>query len=91
MSEREFNTILVNNADFLKPFAVNLTRDADAASDLYQETLYKALANQEKYKPGTNKGREMTSAIRENRISKNRLMYLYMLPDCGFNFFDHGG
>ena len=54
MSEREFNSILITNADFLKPFAVNLTRDADAASDLYQETLYKALANQEKYKPGTN-------------------------------------
>lgn len=54
MSEREFNTILLTNADFLKPFAINLTRDSEAASDLYQETLYKALANQEKYKSGTN-------------------------------------
>lgn len=54
MSEREFNTILVTHSDFLKPFAINLTRDSEAASDLYQETLYKALANQEKYTSGTN-------------------------------------
>lgn len=50
----EFNKILLSNADFLKPFAINLTRDTEAANDLYQETLYKALANQEKYNVGTN-------------------------------------
>ncbi|HRE39410.1 MAG TPA: RNA polymerase sigma factor [Chitinophagaceae bacterium] len=54
MSTTEFNQMLVNNADFLKPFAINLTRDTEAANDLYQETLYKALANQEKYNVGTN-------------------------------------
>jgi RNA polymerase sigma factor (sigma-70 family) len=50
----EFNKLLVSNADFLRPFAINLTRDYEAANDLYQETLYKALANQEKYHAGTN-------------------------------------
>jgi len=45
MSSVEFNQMLLSNADFLKPFAVNLTRDTEAANDLYQETLYKALAN----------------------------------------------
>ena len=54
MSTTEFNQMLVSNADFLKPFAINLTRDTEAANDLYQETLYKALANQEKYHVGTN-------------------------------------
>lgn len=54
MSSIEFNEMLLNNADFLKPFAINLTRDTEAANDLYQETLYKALANQEKYNSGTN-------------------------------------
>ena len=54
MSSPEFSQMLVRNADFLKPFAINLTRDTDAANDLYQETLYKALANQEKYNAGTN-------------------------------------
>jgi len=54
MSVVEFEELLVDNSDFLKPFAINLTRDNEAAKDLYQETLYKALANQEKYNAGTN-------------------------------------
>ena len=54
MSRIEFNEMLLSNADFLKPFAINLTRDTEAANDLYQETLYKALANHDKYNAGTN-------------------------------------
>jgi RNA polymerase sigma factor (sigma-70 family) len=54
MSSIEFNQMLVNNAEFLKPFAITLTRDSEAAQDLYQETLYRALANKEKYHVGTN-------------------------------------
>jgi RNA polymerase sigma factor (sigma-70 family) len=54
MSTNEFNQMLLNNVDFLKPFAVTLTHDAEKAKDLYQETLYRAITNQEKYKVGTN-------------------------------------
>ncbi len=54
MATTEFNDLLIDNADFLKPFAVNLTKDNETANDLYQETLYKALANHEKYNAGTN-------------------------------------
>jgi len=54
MSTFEFNQLLLNNAEFLKPFAVTLTRDNEAAKDLFQETLYRALANREKYNVGTN-------------------------------------
>ena len=54
MSAIEFNEMLLGNAEFLKPFAINLTRDTEAANDLFQETLYKALANKEKYNAGTN-------------------------------------
>lgn len=54
MSTVEFNKMLVNNAEFLKPFAITLTRDSEAAKDLYQETLYRALANKDKYNVGTN-------------------------------------
>ena len=54
MSGTAFTEMLLSNADFLKPFAVNLTKDTEAANDLYQETLYKALANKEKYSTGTN-------------------------------------
>ena len=54
MSSIEFNQLLVSNADFLKPFAITLTRDSEAAKDLFQETLYRFLANKEKYNVGTN-------------------------------------
>ena len=54
MSAAEFNELLLSNADPLKPFAVSLTHDQEVAKDLFQETLYKALANQDKYSTGTN-------------------------------------
>jgi len=54
MANVDFRKLLVSNADYLKPFAINLTRDAEDAKDLYQETLYKALVNEEKYNMGTN-------------------------------------
>ena len=54
MSIQEFNSLVINNAEGLKPFAVTLTRDTELAQDLYQETLYKAFAHREKYQPGTN-------------------------------------
>jgi len=54
MATIEFNRMLVSNAEFLKPFAATLTRDNEAAKDLFQETLYRALANQDKYNVGTN-------------------------------------
>lgn len=54
MSTQEFNSLVLNHAEGLKPFAITLTRDQETAKDLYQETLYKALAYRDKYTPGTN-------------------------------------
>jgi RNA polymerase sigma factor (sigma-70 family) len=54
MSTQEFNTLILNNVDGLKPFAVTLTKDQEAAKDLFQETIYKAFAHRDKYKPDTN-------------------------------------
>lgn len=54
MSAAEFNELLLCNASPLRPFAVSLTHDQEIAKDLFQETLYKALANQDKYSTGTN-------------------------------------
>lgn len=54
MSSAEFNQMLITNADYLKPFAFTLTRDNETAKDLMQETLFRALANKEKYHVGTN-------------------------------------
>lgn len=54
MANTDFNEILLNNADYLKPFAFTLTRDNETAKDLMQETLFRALANKDKYNVGTN-------------------------------------
>ena len=54
MSTIEFNQMLLTNAEFLRPFAITLTRDNETAKDLFQETLFRALANKEKYNTGTN-------------------------------------
>lgn len=54
MAAIDFNQMLLNNAEFLKPFAATLTRDQEAAKDLYQETLFRALSNKDKYNAGTN-------------------------------------
>lgn len=54
MSTIEFNQLLLTNAEFLRPFAITLTHDHEIAKDLFQETLFRALANKEKYNVGTN-------------------------------------
>src|SRR4030095_12194816 len=54
MSAAEFNELLLGNTDPLRPFAVGLTHDQEIAKDLFQETLYRALTNQDKYSTGTN-------------------------------------
>jgi RNA polymerase sigma factor (sigma-70 family) len=54
VSITEFNSLVLNNSEGLKPFAVSLTRDQEAANDLCQETLYKAFAYRHRYEPGTN-------------------------------------
>lgn len=54
MSVANFNQALTSNSEFLMPFAFTLTHNHEDAMDLFQETLYKALANEEKYNIGTN-------------------------------------
>lgn len=54
MSNAEFSLLLTENAEFLRPFAINLTKDYEAAKDLYQDTLYRAFSYKDKYNVGTN-------------------------------------
>src|SRR5712675_2146183 len=54
MAAIEFNQVVINNAEYLKPFAITLTKDNETAKDLLQETMLRALANKEKYNAGTN-------------------------------------
>lgn len=54
MSAIDFNQMLISNTEFLRPFAITLTKDYETAKDLMQETIFRALANKEKYNVGTN-------------------------------------
>ena len=54
MSNAEFSILLTENAEFLRPFAINLTKNQESAKDLFQETLYRAISNKDKYNVGTN-------------------------------------
>lgn len=54
MDTQEFDSLVLTNADVLKPFAITLTKDHEAARDLCQETLYKAFAYRKMYNAGTN-------------------------------------
>lgn len=54
MTATEFSSMVQKISKSLKPVAMNLTRDADDAKDLVQETLLKALLNKDKFKAGSN-------------------------------------
>jgi len=47
---REFNGLTT----LLNSFAYNLTKNAEDAKDLYQETAFRAMTNRDKFRPGTN-------------------------------------
>ena len=72
MSTAEFSLLLSDNADFLKPFAINLTKDHESAKDLFQETLYRALSNKDKYNVGTNIKAWMYTIMRNIFINNYR-------------------
>jgi len=54
MSQLEFQTKLNDMSSVLNAFAYNLTKNMEDAKDLFQETAYRAITNQDKFRPGTN-------------------------------------
>ncbi len=54
MSTAEFTQMVLGHVAPLHPFAMSLTRNQEDAKDLCQETLFKAIANKDKYAMGTN-------------------------------------
>ena len=81
MSTAEFNELLLSNADPLKPFAISLTHDQENAKDLFQETLYRALANKDRYNTGTNLKAWLFTIMRNifindyRRMSRQRIIF----------------
>lgn len=54
MKQNSFKTKIITLSDSLHPFALNLTKDPEESKDLLQETVYRALCNEDKYTKGTN-------------------------------------
>jgi RNA polymerase sigma-70 factor, ECF subfamily len=54
MNTLEFNQNLHQLSSLLQSFAYNLTKNIEDAKDLFQETSYRAITNQDKFRPGTN-------------------------------------
>lgn len=54
MSKSEFSSMIVSHQSFLYQLAMKLTKSGEEASDLTQETFFKALKNQKKFQEGTN-------------------------------------
>jgi len=54
MSTLEFDTRFYQMTSMLQAFAYNLTKNAEDAKDLYQETAFRAMTNREKFRAGTN-------------------------------------
>lgn len=72
MPTREFNQLLVENIDHLKPFALSFTRDDEKAKDLLQETLCRALVSQDKYSKNTNIRGWLFTVMRNTFINNYR-------------------
>lgn len=54
MTSLQFQNTVTTLKTFLRPFALNLTKNLDDTEDLLQETMVKALMNEEKYQSNTN-------------------------------------
>jgi len=54
MNNSKFNNQVANESKPLSGYALKLTHDSEEAKDLVQDTMLKALSNQEKFEEGTN-------------------------------------
>lgn len=74
MTTPEFSYSLNKVSGSLKPFALKLTRDADDAKDLLQDTLLKAFSNREKFADGTNLKAWLYTIMRNTFITNYQRM-----------------
>lgn len=75
MTAIEFNSAVIYQEKNLRPAALKLTKDMEAANDLIQDTLLKALSNREKFSEGTNLKAWLYTIMRNTFITNyHRLM-----------------
>lgn len=72
MTTIEFNTLLVEQSKSLKGFALNLTRDSEAAADLLQDTIVKAIQYRSSFVRSTNFKAWMITIMKNTFINNYR-------------------
>jgi RNA polymerase sigma-70 factor (ECF subfamily) len=72
MSTLEFSALFDGQKVALFNFALNLTKDEDAARDLVQETAYKAFKYMDRYEPHTNLRAWLMTILRNSFINEYR-------------------
>jgi RNA polymerase sigma factor (sigma-70 family) len=72
MGTNNFQELLLNNKDYLRPFAFSFTRCDESANDLVQDTLLLAWKNQCKYNHGSNIRAWLFTIMRNSFINKYR-------------------
>ena len=72
MGATEFNELLFSHLDFLKRLAFTWTRDREAAKDLCQETLCRALHHRHRYVHSTNPAAWLHTIMRRIFINEYR-------------------
>lgn len=72
MSTQDFYQLIDPIYSSLKSFALGLTKNMDDARDLFQETVFKALKNKDKFKMGTNFKAWVMTLMRNTFINEYR-------------------
>lgn len=72
MTATDFNNAIAYQSDFLRPYAYSFTNDNEAAKDLFQDTITKALLNRDKYRIGTNMKAWLYTIMRNTFINSYR-------------------
>lgn len=72
MADADFNAGLLEVLPRLQVYALSLTRNRDAADDLVQDTMVKALAGRQSFQPGTNLAAWLFRIQRNEFISATR-------------------
>jgi len=73
--------VIQDQIPFLYKVAYKYTSEREAADDLVQETVYKALKNKDRFKPGTNLRAWLSIILRNNFINGYRKKSRYTNTD----------
>lgn len=72
MTAIEFSYAISQSTKRLRPYAIRLTRDSDAAADLLQDTVLKAILHRDKFSEGTNLNAWMYTIMKNTFLTNHQ-------------------